>query len=33
MNEDFKKAINIIEVGVMTLAEEGTFKLSSKIMQ
>jgi hypothetical protein len=32
MNEDFKKAIKLIEVGVRTLAEEGTFKLSLKII-
>jgi hypothetical protein len=33
MNVVFKKAIKLIEAGVRALAEEGTFKLSPKLMQ
>jgi hypothetical protein len=32
MTEVFKKAIKLIEVRVRTLAEDGTFKLSPKII-
>jgi hypothetical protein len=32
MTELFKKATKVIEVGVRGLAEDGTFKLSTKIM-
>jgi hypothetical protein len=32
MTDVFKKAIKLTEEGVRTLAEEGTFKLSPKII-
>jgi hypothetical protein len=32
MNEVLKKAIKLIEVGIRTLVEKGTFKMSPQIL-